>query len=150
MALSDWEKREKKNLQPRFKAALDAYEKGYPARLINLRTAVDPHNVNFNSPLTTTVISELIDTVRQNYYKIEKGQIGGGVNCSVQQAIKLCELFGCSIDYLLLGREPKSSNAEILRAQEALETERKMRKILEEENEKLREQVEKLKGKMKK
>jgi len=131
-------------------AAVKDFESTYTSRLRAMRESQDPHNVNFNAPLSQAAVADLIGTVRQNYYKIELGRKGGGVNLSVQQAIRLCILYGCSMDYLFFGREPKASNADIKRSEDSLDAERRLRRLLEEENETLKKENEKLREKLKK
>jgi transcriptional regulator with XRE-family HTH domain len=94
----------KKLYAPRIKEALKEYE-NYPSRLVSLREALDPRNVNITSRLSQRMISEITGLLPQNYNKIEKGLKDGGSNLTIQQAITLATVYGCSVDYIVSGRE---------------------------------------------
>lgn len=63
--------------------------------------------------MTQRDMAELIDVSYANYNKIERGRIEGHNNVTVEQAIKISTVFGCTIDYLLLGQEPEKITTRI-------------------------------------
>lgn len=105
--MSTWIKNHKSKYKTVYTAAIENFNKFSPKRLKALREGGDPHNKNFPTKMTQRDMAELIDVSYANYNKIERGRIEGHNNVTVEQAIKISTVFGCTIDYLLLGQEPE-------------------------------------------
>lgn len=111
--MSSWTKNHKAKYKPIYKAAIENFNKFSPKRLKALREGVDSHNKNFPTKMTQRDMAELIDVSYANYNKIERGRVEGHNNVTVEQAIKISTVFGCTIDYLLLGQEPEKITTKI-------------------------------------
>jgi len=139
----------KKMYGPHYRVLVEEYYKTFMDRVRMMREAREPHNRNIKEPLTQVAVATALDIIPQNYNKIERGKRGGGINLSVEHAIRISVLYGCSIDWLITGREyggdpvapTDNAGRELRQLEEALETERKLRRLLEAENERLRTQL---------
>lgn len=123
--------KEHKKYAPKFEKMLKRFVDTYPERLYNLRVAADQHNVNFTEKLTHRDVGTIAGMPFQNYGQIERGTNGGGNTMTIQHAIKLSVIFGCSLDYLIFGRDSgDTDNAEdkqlIRKLEDLLEAEREL------------------------
>ena len=119
-----------KKIQATMKASKSHLKNAVPVKVAAMR-----NNMN----LTQTEISNIIGVYKQNWYKVEKG-----INIlTLEQAIALSALFGCTVDYLV--KDDKSqglSRVEEL-LQEQLKTERELNKMLQDRVEELKREVKK-------
>jgi transcriptional regulator with XRE-family HTH domain len=139
--MDDWIQIQLKKYAPVYKAAVANFNRFGYKRLIALREATDPQNKNFNGKMSQRSLSAIADILPQNYNKIERGRINNGNNITLEQAIKISIIYGCSIDYIATGKigEIKGdANKVIDDLHTQLNTERKLNKMLTEENEKLK------------
>lgn len=125
-----------KQFAPEYERAITNFNKRGYERLAQLREALDPHNKNFNMKLSQRDLSRLAKILPQNYNKIEKGRENGGNNITLEQAIKLSIIYGCSIDYLAYGKEsPTESDSDkiIKDLRKQLDSERRLNELLTKE-----------------
>ena len=119
-----------KKIQANMKASKAHLKNAVPVKVAAMR-----NNMN----LTQTEISNIIGVYKQNWYKVEKG-----INIlTLEQAIALSALFGCTVDYLV--KDDKSqglSRVEEL-LQEQLNTQKEMNKMLQDRVEELEKKVRK-------
>ena len=119
-----------KKIQATMKASKSHLKNAVPVKVAAMR-----NNMN----LTQTEISNIIGVYKQNWYKVEKG-----INIlTLEQAIALSALFGCTVDYLV--KDDKSQG--LSRVEELLQEQLESQKQV---NELLRERVEELERKLKK
>ena len=119
-----------KKIQASMKASKSHLKNAVPVKVAAMR-----NNMN----LTQTEISNIIGVYKQNWYKVEKG-----INIlTLEQAIALSALFGCTVDYLV--KDDKSQG--LSRVEELLQEQLESQKQV---NELLRERVEELERKKKK
>lgn len=101
--MENWILKHKKLLKPKYVAAVDTFNKTYMNRIVALREARDPQNRNIRHPMTQKALATMASILPQNYNKIEKGKIHGGNNITLEHAIKLSIIWGCTVDYIALG-----------------------------------------------
>lgn len=141
-----WTKEQHKHFKPQYVALINNFNKQYPERLKGMIELTDPHNVNIKAKVTQRILADIIEVNRTNFNRAIYGREGGGINISVEQAIKLSVVFGCTLDYLITGKERPvvtvQDNASIKTLQQALDTEQSMRKMLEDQNRELKAKLE--------
>jgi transcriptional regulator with XRE-family HTH domain len=140
--MAEWIDKAFKKYSPVYNTLITNFNKKAHERLRSLREAQDSHNVNFHNKMSQISLAAVVDMIPQNYNKIEKGRINGGNNITLEQAIKLSVVFGCTIDYIATGKDPaqvSSASADTIRSLTAqLETERDLNRFLKEEIERLK------------
>ena len=107
-----------KEIQAKMKATKNHLKKVVPAKVAAMRK---------NKGLTQVEISNIIGVYKQNWNKVEKGIY----MLTLEQVIALSYVFECTVDYLV--KDDKSqglSRVEEL-LQQQLDSERKLREILE-------------------
>jgi transcriptional regulator with XRE-family HTH domain len=138
-----WTKEQLKVFKPKYKALVENFNKQYPSRIQGMINLLDPHNVNIKTRMTWRTFAVLIEVLPSNLSKVLKGKEYGGSNISLEQAIRICTIFGCTLDYLITGKEEVGTDVTL---RESVETERRLRKMVEAENERLRAELEKCKA----
>lgn len=113
--MESWTKSQLNKYKTLYTAAIEGFNKNSPKRLKAMREGMDPHNKNFPTKMTQRDMATIIGVSYANYNKIERGRVEGHNNVTVEQAIKISTVFGCTIDYLLLG---KDSEEKVIRTKE--------------------------------
>jgi transcriptional regulator with XRE-family HTH domain len=143
--MDEWTKQQLNIFKPRYTAALKSFYEQYPARLQGMLNMTDPHNVNIKAKITQRTLAAITEVIPQNLNKILYGRNAGGINMTLEQAIKFSVIFGCTLDYLVKGIDRVETkthdDSSVRHLEEALETEKTMRRLLEEQNKQLRKDV---------
>lgn len=134
-------KKERARFKSKYDKLIDKHYKEYPKRIENLREAKDKNNRNFKDRMTQREIAFIAELSPANYGRVEMSLNGGGNNITISQAIKLSVIYGCSLNYIILGEEDDSTLLDTVRTlEDLLETERSLNKMYQETIRKLQDE----------